>query len=100
MSQRSKDDAKRGHGVKNTAVSRRNILKGAAATVGAAAGSRIIGVPMIWAQEIKNIELRHVGVSYSVVPAIGEHASKDLGFKVVMQNLDTSAAITRFITQP
>lgn len=100
MSQRSKDDAKLGRGVKNTAVSRRNILKVAAATVGAAAGSRIIGAPMIWAQEIKNIELRHVGVSYSVVPAIGEQASKDLGFKVVMQNLDTSAAITRFITQP
>ena len=55
---------------------------------------------MIWAQEIKDIELRHVGVSYSVVKAIGDQASKDLGFKVTMQNLDTSAAINRFITQP
>jgi hypothetical protein len=39
-------------------------------------------------------------VSYSVVKAIGDQASKDLGFKVTMQNLDTSAAINRFITQP
>jgi len=32
--------------------------------------------------------------------AIGDQAAKDLGFKVTMQNLDTSAAINRFITQP
>jgi putative spermidine/putrescine transport system substrate-binding protein len=81
-------------------MSRRSILKGAAATVGAALGSTIGGFPTIWAQEIKDIELRHVGVSYSVVKAIGDQASKDLGFKVTMQNLDTSAAINRFITQP
>ena len=55
---------------------------------------------MVWAQELKGIELRHVGVSYSVVKEIGDQASKDFGFKVAMQNLDTSAAITRFITQP
>ena len=60
----------------------------------------ITGFPTIWAQEIKDIELRHVGVSYSVVKAIGDQAAKDLGFKVTMQNLDTSAAINRFITQP
>ena len=63
-------------------------------------GRRRTGFPTIWAQEIKDIELRHVGVSYSVVKAIGDQASKDLGFKVTMQNLDTSAAINRFITQP
>ena len=82
-------------------LSRRQVLKGAAAVAGAAAGSgAITGFPTIWAQEIKDIELRHVGVSYSVVKAIGDQASKDLGFKVTMQNLDTSAAINRFITQP
>jgi putative spermidine/putrescine transport system substrate-binding protein len=75
-------------------------LKGAAAVAGAAVGSQVIGAPVIWAQEIKDIELRHVGVSYSVVKPIGDQAAKDLGFKVTMQNLDTSAAITRFITQP
>jgi putative spermidine/putrescine transport system substrate-binding protein len=82
-------------------ISRRNILKSAAGVAGAAIGSRAItGFPTIWAQDIKNIELRHAGVSYSVVQAIGDQASKDLGFKVTMQNLDTSAAITRFVTQP
>src|SRR5258707_6013264 len=80
--------------------SRRQLLKGAAGVAGAAAGSSVIGAPVIWAQEIKDIELRHVGVSYSVVKAIGDQAAKDLGFKVTMQNLDTSAAINRFITQP
>src|SRR6201995_1603948 len=82
-------------------VSRRSLLKAGAAAAGAAAGSgTITGFPTIWAQEIKDIELRHVGVSYSVVKAIGDQAAKDLGFKVTMQNLDTSAAINRFITQP
>lgn len=87
-------------GRQDNLVTRRNVLKGAAAVAGAAAGSGVIGAPMIWAQEIKDIELRHVGVSYSVVKAVGDQAAKDLGFKVSMQNLDTSAAITRFVTQP
>ena len=81
-------------------LSRRAVLKGSAAIAGAAIGSEVIGAPTIWAQEIKDIELRHVGVSYSVVKAIGDQAAKDLGFKVTMQNLDTSAAINRFISQP
>ncbi|MDX6804803.1 ABC transporter substrate-binding protein [Terrihabitans rhizophilus] len=82
-------------------ITRRDILLGGAAAAGAAIGSgAVTGFPTIWAQEIKDIELRHVGVSYSVVKAIGDQASKDLGFKVTMQNLDTSAAINRFITQP
>ncbi|MBI1396265.1 MAG: extracellular solute-binding protein [Betaproteobacteria bacterium] len=80
--------------------SKRSLLKGAAATAGVAGAQAITGFPLIWAQEIKDIELRHVGVSYSVVKAIGDQASKDLGFKVTMQNLDTSAAINRFVTQP
>jgi putative spermidine/putrescine transport system substrate-binding protein len=81
-------------------TSKRALLKGAAAVAGTAGVQAITGFPMIWAQEIKNIELRHVGVSYSVVKAIGDQASKDLGFKVTMQNVDTSAAINRFVTQP
>src|SRR4029450_3154528 len=80
-------------------LSRRTLLQ-AGAAVAANAAAPIAGFPLIWAQEIKDIELRHVGVSYSVVKAIGDQASKDLGFKVTMQNLDTSAAINRFVTQP
>jgi putative spermidine/putrescine transport system substrate-binding protein len=82
-------------------INRRSLLKAGAAVAGAAIGTdAVTGFPTIWAQEIKDIELRHVGVSYSVVKAIGDQAAKDLGFKVTMQNLDTSAAINRFITQP
>ena len=90
----------KGGAAKQHLPSRRQVLKVAAAAAGAAAGSNVIGAPVIWAQEIKDIELRHVGVSYSVVKAIGDQAAKDLGFKVTMQNVDTSAAINRFITQP
>ena len=42
-----------------TAMSRRGVLKG----IVAAAGSQVTGAPMVWAQELKNIELRHIGVS-------------------------------------
>ena len=97
---RDTDKSGKGSVVRGHRPSRRQLLKGAAAVAGAAAGSNVIGAPVIWAQEIKDIELRHVGVSYSVVKAIGDQAAKDLGFKVTMQNLDTSAAINRFITQP
>src|SRR3979411_1662820 len=86
---------------KKKGISRPAVLKAGAAVTGAAIGAgAITGFPTIWAQEIKDIELRHVGVSYSVVKAIGDQASKDLGFKVTMQNLDTSASINRFVTQP
>ena len=85
---------------KKAGLSRRAVLKAGAALTGAAIGSDAIsGFPTIWAQEIKDIELRHAGVSYSVVKAIGDQAAKDLGFKVTMQNLDTSAAINRFISR-
>ncbi len=97
---RDTDKSGKSDAAKRRLPSRREVLKGAATLAGAAAGSSVIGAPTIWAQEIKDIELRHVGVSYSVVKAIGDQASKDLGFKVTMQNLDTSAAINRFITQP
>ena len=85
---------------KKKGISRRAVLKASTAVTGAAIGADAIrGFPTIWAQEIKDIELRHVGVSYSVVKAIGDQAAKDLGFKVTMQNLDTSAAINRFIAE-
>ena len=97
---RIKDKFRRTSAANQHEPSRRQVLKGAVALAGATAGSGVIGAPTIWAQEIKDNELRHVGVSYSVVKAIGDQAAKDLGFKVTMQNLDTSAAINRFVTQP
>src|SRR5438309_11738022 len=101
MTDDNSNDATTSSSATDGTLSRRSFLKASAAAAGAVAGSgAITGFPTIWAQEIKDIELRHVGVSYSVVKAIGDQASKDLGFKVTMQNLDTSAAINRFITQP
>ena len=50
---------------KTKQLSRRAVLKAGAAATGAAIGSDVVrGFPTIWAQEIKDIELRHVGVSY------------------------------------
>jgi putative spermidine/putrescine transport system substrate-binding protein len=49
-------------------------LKAAATTAAAAATGPITSFPIVWAQDIKDIELRHVGVSYSVVKAIGDQA--------------------------
>ena len=82
--------------------SRREVLKTVAAGIAGAALSAapISGFPQILKREIKDITLRHIGVSYAVQRAIGDQASKDLGFKIEMQNLDTSASITRFVTQP
>src|SRR3954462_8319338 len=81
---------------------RRDALKSVAAGIAGAAlaAAPISGFPQILKREIKDITLRHIGVSYAVQRAIGDQASKDLGFKIEMQNLDTSASITRFVTQP
>ena len=80
---------------------RRDVLKAAGAVVGTVlAGVPISGFPEIMKRDFKDITLRHIGVSYAVQAEIGEQASKDLGFNIEMQNLDTSASITRFVTQP
>ena len=66
-------------------VSRRRLLKGAAALGGAALGSSIGGFPTIWAQNIKDVVLRHAGAPVTAIPRIAEQATKDLGFTVQMQ---------------
>jgi putative spermidine/putrescine transport system substrate-binding protein len=81
---------------KTKSISRRALLKGAAATTGVA----ITGFPMVWAQNIKDITLQHVGASYSAIIDIARQASADLGFKVEMQNVDGDALINRIVTQP
>ncbi len=81
-------------------VSRRRLLTAAAATAGVAAGSGAIrGFPTIWAQTIKDIELKHAGQPVTAIQAIGDQAQKDLGFKVTMQAAESSDLLNRFLTQ-
>ncbi|MEM8540969.1 MAG: twin-arginine translocation signal domain-containing protein, partial [Pseudomonadota bacterium] len=51
---------------KSKSFSRRTLLKGTAATAGAAIGSgAITGFPTIWAQNIKDVTLRQFGTGVS-----------------------------------
>ena len=82
-------------------VSRRKVLKGAAAAAGLAAGSgAITGFPTIWAQNIKDITLNHTGMSYSTIIEISRQASKDLGFKVEMAVTDHAGLVNRMVNDP
>jgi len=77
-------------------ITRRGVL---AAAAGAAAGSgAITGFPTIWAQNIKDIELRHAGQPVTTLPQIAEQAAKDLGFKVTMQPAESSDLLNRFLS--
>jgi putative spermidine/putrescine transport system substrate-binding protein len=85
----------------NTRISRRGILRGAAATFGAAAGSgAITGFPTIWAQNIKDVVLNHAGPPVTAIPAIAAQATKDLGFTVHMQAVENADLLNRFLSQP
>ena len=81
-------------------LTRRHLLQTGAAAAGAAAGSGVLGAPMIWAQNIKDITLTQVGPSYSVISDIADKASADLGFKIVPQTADTTALMAKVVNQP
>lgn len=93
--------ASNGQPTRRPKISRRKILKGAAAAAGLSAGTGLItGFPMVWAQNLKNVKLKHVGGSYSAIIDIGRQASKDLGFQVEMQTVDHAALLNRLVSQP
>ncbi len=86
---------------KNTdGLNRRSVLKGAAAATAVAAGSSILGAPMVWANKLKDITINQVGPSYSVYPDIAAKASKDLGFTINTQAAWTDALMARIVKQP
>jgi putative spermidine/putrescine transport system substrate-binding protein len=91
--------AKANPGAKGAVVTRRHILRGAAAGGLLAGTEAITGFPSVWAQDVKDVTLVHVGGSYSAIKEIGEQASKDLGFKVVMQAVDPDTQLNRSLTQ-
>jgi putative spermidine/putrescine transport system substrate-binding protein len=88
-------------GLASGRVSRRRLLKSAAGIAGAAVGSGMVkGFPTVWAQNIKDVTLTHVGMSYSTIIDIARQATKDLGFKVQMAVTDHPGFVNRVTTQP
>lgn len=85
---------------KRTDLSRRKFLQTTAAASGAAIGTGIIGTPMIWAQNIRDITLTWTGPSFSVIADIAEKASADLGFSIVPQSVESTNLMPRIINQP
>jgi putative spermidine/putrescine transport system substrate-binding protein len=75
------------------------LLKAAAAITGSAAGAgAITGFPLIWAQNIKDVVLRHNGTPVTALPAIAEQANKDLGFTVQMQASEGNDLLNRMLS--
>ncbi len=86
---------------KKTTVSRRSLLKGAAATTGAALGAGALGgFPTIWAQNIKNVTLRQFGTGVSNLNDVATKVKEDLGFTLKMTALDSDSVAQRAATQP
>jgi putative spermidine/putrescine transport system substrate-binding protein len=83
------------------AMTRRRWLHGMAATISVAiSGSAVRGVPMVWAQNIKNVTLRQFGTGVSNINEISRKAKEDLGFTLTMTALDSDAVVQRAVTQP
>jgi putative spermidine/putrescine transport system substrate-binding protein len=75
-------------------------MKGTAAVSGAAIGSgAVTGFPSIWAQNVKNVVLRHAGPPVTAFPAIAAQASKDLGFTVQAQATEGADLLNRILSQ-
>ncbi|MCA0941430.1 extracellular solute-binding protein [Yangia mangrovi] len=77
-------------------LSRRGLLKGAAAAGAASA----FPAPMIWAQNIKDVTLRQFGTGVSNLNEVGQKVKEDLGFTLEMTALDSDAVTQRAATQP
>jgi putative spermidine/putrescine transport system substrate-binding protein len=81
-------------------MTRRRLLQSGAALGGAAIGSgALTGFPTIWAQNIKDIVLRHAGPPVAAIPKIAEQATKDLGFTISMQATENADLLNRFLSQ-
>lgn len=82
---------------KRNGLSRRTLLKSAAASV-TAAGASSLGAPMLWAQT--EIVLRQAGTGVSAFNEIAAKAKEDLGITLEMTALDSDAVTQRVATQP
>src|SRR2546427_11134228 len=66
-------------------ITRRQLLKGAVATAAAVAGSRVSGVPTVWAQNIKDIKLVQAGGGYPALLHTRPRGTQKLGIQVGRQ---------------
>jgi len=80
-------------------LNRRSMILGSAAVAGATAETAITGFPTIWAQNIKDVVIRHSGPPVTAIQQIAEQASKDLGFTVQMQASENADLLNRFLSQ-
>ena len=80
-------------------ISRRTLLKGAAATSAVVAGTTL-GAPMIWAHKIKDVTIRQFGTGVSNLNEVASKVKEDLGFTLEMTALDTDSVTQRAATQP
>ncbi len=88
-------------GTDKTKISRRSVLKGAAATAGLAVGAgAVTGFPTVWAQNIKNVTLRQFGTGVSNLNEVAAKVKEDLGFTLEMTALDSDSVTQRAATQP
>ena len=79
-----------------TKLSRRGLLKGAAAATAAST----FPAPMLWAQNIKDVTLRQFGTGVSNLNEVGQKVKEELGFTLEMTALDSDAVTQRAATQP
>src|SRR5258708_13673261 len=81
-------------------LNRRLVLKGMAAGGAVVATEAIGGFPTVWAQNVKDVTLVVAGGSYAVIQVIGEQATKDLGFNMVMQAVPDDTQINPSTPHP
>src|SRR3954464_8278133 len=79
-------------------LSRRQVLMGGAAVVGAASSTAITGVPAVIRDE--PVTLRYLSTATNQSPAIAERAAKDLGIKIEYVTVTTDDVTKRIITPP
>ena len=84
-----------------TGVSRRSVLKGTAAVAGAAAATTLSGgFPTVWAQDIKDITVRTVGMAVSNMKPLEDMANEALDFNVRQTAAEIPSIQARGLTQP
>jgi putative spermidine/putrescine transport system substrate-binding protein len=78
-------------------LTRRRLL----ATTGVALGSGLItGFPTLWAQNLKDVTVRHLATGTAGLDLIAKKAAEDLPFKVEIVGLESDTLTQRVLTQP